>query len=218
MCPTLGSSWFTDFSLPYTQGSTSLTKSPGTPGTTRIPGTTGTPGTTGIAGTPGTSGRTGIPGTPGKAHKPGITGIHTGAGHAGTRWPWPLDPPPRVLREFSAPLTPWGPGHRGLNLEATPGTPVFAPADGTVAFSGFVVDRPVLTISHPGDLRSSYEPLDSPLTEGEPVRRGQLLGVVSTGGQCSERCLYIGLRSGEEYINPRLYFGTPARIVLLPPP
>ena len=33
-------------------------------------------------------------------------------------WEWPTEGTHRVVRDFRAPTSPWGPGHRGLDLAA----------------------------------------------------------------------------------------------------
>src|SRR5512141_2213169 len=82
-------------------------------------------------------------------------------------WSWPLSPRPAVLRVFDPPDRPWLSGHRGVDLQtAYDGAPVTSPAAGTVAFVGFVVDRPVVTIDHGNGLRSSFEPVESTLRPG----------------------------------------------------
>lgn len=95
-------------------------------------------------------------------------------------WAWPLAPQPEVRRGFDPPERAWLPGHRGVDLTAAQGQPVLAPASGTVSFSGWLVDRYVLTIDH-GSLRSSFEPAFSSLAVGEPVQRGQTIGTVRAG-------------------------------------
>src|SRR3954453_1199592 len=51
---------------------------------------------------------------------------------------WPLAGSPPVTRPFEAPLGPFGPGHRGVDLAAAPGAPVLAAGPGVVAFAGMV--------------------------------------------------------------------------------
>lgn len=135
---------------------------------------------------------------------------------AGGEWSWPVAAPRAVLRPFQAPASRYSAGHRGIDIEAEAGTEVFAPADGVVHFSGRVVDRSVLSISHSGDLLSSYEPIDSPLVAGDPVVRGQRVGVVAHGGHCDGGCMHLGVRLHGEYVSPMLLFGGIPRAVLLP--
>ncbi|RLP75034.1 M23 family metallopeptidase [Mycetocola tolaasinivorans] len=122
-----------------------------------------------------------------------------------------------ALWEFQAPETPWGPGRRGIALSATMGEVVRAPAVGTIAFVGTVVNRPVLSIEHPGGLRTTYEPLSSEAEAGQPVAQGDVLGVVASGGVCPTECLHVGVKLNDEYVNPRLYFGASVRVFLLTP-
>lgn len=136
-------------------------------------------------------------------------------------WVWPLTPPHRVLAEYVAPATDYSAGHRGLDLAANGltadvGAPVFAVSDGVVSFAGTVVDRPVLSIRHAGDLSSSVEPVTAVVSAGEAVARGQLVGYVAPGGHCSARCVHLGARLHGRYVSPRLYLGGVRRAVLLP--
>src|SRR5262249_41228396 len=43
-----------------------------------------------------------------------------------------------VVRPFQAPAFAYGPGHRGIDLAAAPGTPARAAGDGVVSFAGSV--------------------------------------------------------------------------------
>lgn len=131
-------------------------------------------------------------------------------------WQWPVDPPRSVVRPFVAPATPYSAGHRGVDLRAAVGASVYAPADGVVHFSGVVVDRPVLSIRHPGGLISSYEPVESALAAGSPVRRGEPVGTVMLGHCAVAACVHVGVRRDGEYISPLLYLGDVPRSVLLP--
>lgn len=131
-------------------------------------------------------------------------------------WGWPLEPPHRVIRAFLAPASPYAAGHRGLDLAARAGDPVLAPGDGVVSFAGRVVDRPVLSIAHAGDLVSTVEPVDALVAAGDRVTAGQTVGVVAAGGHCGEGCLHFGVRLHGRYVSPMLLLGGIPRAVLLP--
>ena len=133
-----------------------------------------------------------------------------------SRWAWPVEPPHHVTRPFEAPPTLYAAGHRGIDLSAQSGDPVYAPADGVVSFAGAVVDRPVLSLMHDGDLISSFEPVDVIVAEGEHVVAGQLVGLISIGGHCSARCIHFGVRLHGQYVSPLLYLVGIPRAVLLP--
>lgn len=129
-------------------------------------------------------------------------------------WSWPVEPPRHVLRAFVGPPKPWMPGHRGVDIAAPVGE-LLAPDDGVVHFVGRVVDRDVLSIDHGDGILSSYEPVVATVAEGESVRRGQPIGVVSSG-HCATRCVHMGVRLYGEYRNPLLLLGGSEWPVLLP--
>lgn len=132
-------------------------------------------------------------------------------------WGWPLEPRPAVVRVFAPGAQPWLSGHRGVDLAARAGDPVHSPAAGTVSFVGWVVDRNVLTILHPDGVRSSFEPLDSPMTVGAAVTAGQVIGTVAAGPHCAPvECLHWGVRVGEDYVNPLQFVLDLRPSVLLP--
>jgi murein DD-endopeptidase MepM/ murein hydrolase activator NlpD len=133
-------------------------------------------------------------------------------------WTWPLEPIPAVSRGFEAPPQPWSPGHRGVDLSADVGQVVTSPADGVVTFAGWVVDRGVLTVRHPGGLRSSFEPVAALLPVGAPVQGGEPVATVTDDrGHCAPAtCLHWGVRRGEVYIDPLSLVGAAPPPVLLP--
>ncbi|WP_315105118.1 M23 family metallopeptidase [uncultured Microbacterium sp.] len=131
-------------------------------------------------------------------------------------WRWPVEGTRRVSVAYRAPAHAYGPGHRGMDIVASAGDAVVAPAEGVVAFQGVVVDRPLLTIRHADGLVSTFEPLESPLRAGDPVRRGQDIGRVATGGHTPPGALHIGVRRDGEYLNPLVLFGGLLRARLLP--
>jgi murein DD-endopeptidase MepM/ murein hydrolase activator NlpD len=124
--------------------------------------------------------------------------------------------PVRVVRRFLPPPDPYGRGHRGVDLAAPPGTPVLAAGDGTVAQAGVLAGRGVVSVVHPGGLRTTYEPVSAAVVVGTPVARGTVLGTLDPGhsGCPTTACLHWGLRwrSGpdvrrEQYLDPLLLVG-----------
>jgi murein DD-endopeptidase MepM/ murein hydrolase activator NlpD len=130
-------------------------------------------------------------------------------------WAWPVAPPHPIARPFVAPVTPYGPGHRGIDIRSGD-TDVFAPESGIVSFVGSVAGRPVLSIRHPAGLVSSVEPVESTLSAGEAVSRGQLVGALLPGHCALVPCLHFGVRLNGEYVSPLNYLGGIRRAVLLP--
>ncbi|MEO7423041.1 MAG: M23 family metallopeptidase [Ornithinibacter sp.] len=135
-------------------------------------------------------------------------------------WLWPLQPRPSIQREFAAPPTPYGPGHRGLDLVARTGAQVRAVAPGEVTHAGVVAGRGTVTVAHAGGISSTYEPVRATVREGEVVVAGELLGVqelrAGSSGHCGAlSCLHLGARRGSVYLDPLpLLLG--GRTVLLP--
>src|SRR5690348_15131411 len=66
----------------------------------------------------------------------------------------PVDAP--VVDPFRPPITPYGPGNRGLDYGTQPGDPVRASAEGEVIFAGQVGGTLHVTIRHADGLRTSY--------------------------------------------------------------
>ncbi|WP_308166704.1 M23 family metallopeptidase [Nocardia albiluteola] len=116
---------------------------------------------------------------------------------------WPLRPRPPVVRRFDIPPHDWLPGHRGVDLGGVARQPVLASGNGVVAFEGEVAGKPVVSVDHPGGLRTTYEPVRASVPVGHRVVRGEVLGALEPGHPgCSTACLHWGLRRGREYLDP----------------
>ncbi|WP_245787595.1 murein hydrolase activator EnvC family protein [Amycolatopsis saalfeldensis] len=134
------------------------------------------------------------------------------------RLAWPLSPRPQVTRYFEAPESPYGPGHRGVDLAAAPGQEVLAADVGVVVFAGQVAGHGVVSLDHDGGLRTTYQPITPTVTTGQQVYRGQPLGTVTPGhpGCSVAACLHWGARRGAEYVDPLALTGAPGRVRLKP--
>src|SRR4051795_11723378 len=100
---------------------------------------------------------------------------------AGGRLDWPLRPRPAVLRTFDAPSPNWNRGHRGVDLAGVPSQPVYAAAAGTVVFAGELAGRTLVSIAHPGGLRTPYEPVHPSVRVGQLVDAGTVIGDLAAG-------------------------------------
>lgn len=129
------------------------------------------------------------------------------------RWVWPTGAPVEVVRGFDPPAQRWLPGHRGIDLAIPPGSTLLAPAAGVVAFAGEVAGTPVLSIDHPGGIRSTFQPVSALVEVGEAVQAGQPVAILQPGH--AGDTLHLGARIGRDtYLNPlRLLLGP---IVLKP--
>ncbi|GAA2767325.1 hypothetical protein GCM10010103_63670 [Streptomyces paradoxus] len=121
---------------------------------------------------------------------------------------WPVGLRPRVLRGWEPPATPYGPGHRGVDLAAPAGTPVRAVTAGRVSFAGRVAGKGVVSVDLTGTgdppLRTTYEPVTATVEKGEEVEPGEVIGTVdASGSHCTAAsCVHWGLRRGEVYLDP----------------
>jgi murein DD-endopeptidase MepM/ murein hydrolase activator NlpD len=132
-------------------------------------------------------------------------------------WRWPLDPPVAVVAGFAAPAGPFAPGHRGVDLGGQVGDPVRSAAAGVVAFAGRVAGRGVVSVDHPGGLRTSYEPVTATVARGDRVGAGAILGrLEEVASHCPPAaCVHWGLRRGGTYLDPRSLLRA-VRVRLLP--
>lgn len=127
--------------------------------------------------------------------------------------------PTRVTRRAEIPERNWQPGHRGVDLALRPGREVLAAGDGTVAFAGTVAGSPVVSIDHPGGLRTTYQPVHASVRVGDAVDEGEPIGTLARTGSFragEHDGLHWGARTGPDtYIDP-LTLLEPPRIRLKP--
>jgi murein DD-endopeptidase MepM/ murein hydrolase activator NlpD len=123
------------------------------------------------------------------------------------RLQWPLRPPP-VVRPFDAPSPNWNRGHRGVDLAGSPGQPVYAAGAATVVYAGMLAGRQLVSLAHPGGLRTSYEPVEARVRVGQRVAAGALIGDLVAGhvGCPAAACLHWGAMWGPaaraDYVDP----------------
>ena len=130
---------------------------------------------------------------------------------------WPLSPEPPVVHGFDPPSTPYGAGHRGVDLGGVVGQPVLAALPGRVSFAGRLAGRGVVVVDH-GATRTTYEPVAAVVGVGARVSAGQRLGhLEAVGSHCLPRaCLHWGWIDGEHsYLDPLRLVG-PEPVRLLP--
>jgi len=124
-------------------------------------------------------------------------------------WVPPVPGDLTVRRAFDPPAQRWLPGHRGVDVAATPGAPIRAVGAGIVTFAGVLAGRGVVTVTH-GRLRSTYEPVRATVSAGEHVEAGDVLGLLAPGHgspRPGEAVLHWGLLRGSTYLNPLSVLG-----------
>lgn len=90
---------------------------------------------------------------------------------------------------------------------------------GTVVFAGVLAGRPLVSIAHPGGLRTSYEPVQPAVLAGQRVDADVVIGVLQDGhvGCLVAACLHWGAMWGPaanaDYVDPLgLLAATPVRL------
>lgn len=132
---------------------------------------------------------------------------------------WPLVPAPEVVQGFDPPDTPYGAGHRGVDLAGVPGQRVRSALPGTVTYAGPLAGRGVVVVDH-GSTRTTYEPVRPSVSIGDPVSGGDQIGTLEIpGSHCFPRaCLHWGWirRIDNAYLDPlRLVGAGPVRLLPL---
>ena len=143
----------------------------------------------------------------------------------GDRLQWPLHPRPAVTRAFDGPDQKWNRGHRGVDLAGGVDQPVYAAGPATVVFAGLLAGRPVVSLAHPGGLRTTYEPVQTSVRSGQQVESSTPIGRLLAGhsGCPAPACLHWGAMWGPasraDYVDPLgLLAATPVRLKPLHPP
>ena len=115
-----------------------------------------------------------------------------------------------VNSEFGRRLSPWtktSEFHGGLDIRAEKGTPIHAPARGTVVFAGPQAEYGITVIlEHGHDIRTIYGHLSQvKVRQGDTVERGVLLGLTGNTGRSSGPHLHYEILVKGQAVNPRAY-------------
>jgi murein DD-endopeptidase MepM/ murein hydrolase activator NlpD len=136
-----------------------------------------------------------------------IAPIAPAVGFGAADWRWPVIGP--VIDPYDPPETPFGAGHRGIDIAAGVGTPIVAPAAATVAFAGKVGGQLFVTLDHGGGLESTYSWLSSILVaKRDVVAAGQPIALTGGGHPGSSvPHLHLGVKLNDAYQDPMAYLG-----------
>jgi len=123
-------------------------------------------------------------------------------------WTWPVVGP--VINAYDPPDTPFGAGHRGIDIAVPFGTTIVAPEAATVSFAGPVGGRLFVTLDHGGGLESTYSWVSAILVhKRDVVARGQPIAISGTGHPGSSvPHLHLGVKLADVYQDPMDYLGS----------
>jgi murein DD-endopeptidase MepM/ murein hydrolase activator NlpD len=137
------------------------------------------------------------------------------AASASGSWSWPVTGP--VIRGYDPPDSPYGSGHRGIDVAASVGTAVVAAESGVVSFAGPVGGRLFVSVDHGSGVVSSYSYLSLvDVHKGDLVARGGTLGRSGLGHVgVTPAHLHFGVRVDGAYADPMAFLGPPSVVSLI---
>jgi len=97
--------------------------------------------------------------------------------------------------------------HQGVDISVPPGTPILAPADGVVSFSGRESEYGLMIcIDHGHSFSTAYGHLkELAVQTGDKVRMGQVIGTVGVSGNSTGPHLHYEVRIQGNPVNPLRY-------------
>lgn len=95
--------------------------------------------------------------------------------------------------------------HKGIDISAPEGTPVYAAEKGTVIDAGYKKSGygNLIVLKHGNDLATYYGHLSKILiSNGDKVKKGELIGKVGSTGKSTGPHLHFEIRKGNQALNP----------------
>ncbi|MEJ2457451.1 MAG: M23 family metallopeptidase [Novosphingobium sp.] len=102
--------------------------------------------------------------------------------------------------------------HKGVDLAAPVGTPVYAPADGVVSRASWFSSYGLfISLEHGGEMETRYGHLSRlNVAEGQRVHKGDVIGFVGTTGRSTGPHLHYEVRVDGKAVNPVSYMQSTA--------
>lgn len=121
---------------------------------------------------------------------------------------WPVEG--QVTGSFGERIDPFngeGAFHSGVDISSTYGTPVIAPADGTVAFADFLGGYGrAIVIEHGHGITTRFGHLANfAVIAGQHIQRGDTIGYVGLSGRSTGPHLHYEVRINDTPVNPHKY-------------
>ena len=121
---------------------------------------------------------------------------------------WPVEGPiTGSFGERTDPFNGEGAFHSGVDISATLGQPIIAPADGVVTFADFQGGYgKAIVLDHGHEITTRYGHLASfAVAVGQHVHRGDTIGYVGLSGRSTGPHLHYEVRIGDTPVNPHKY-------------
>lgn len=121
---------------------------------------------------------------------------------------WPVMGP--ISGPFGARIDPFngeGAFHSGVDISCRYGQPILAPADGVVSYAGFYSGYGrLIEIDHGNGITTRYGHLSGfAITDGQSIRKGQVIGYVGMSGRSTGAHLHYEVRIHDTPVNPYKY-------------
>ena len=121
---------------------------------------------------------------------------------------WPVTGP--ITGPFGSRQDPFngeGAFHAGIDISCQYGQPILAPGDGTVTYADFYNGYGrLIEIDHANGIQTRYGHLSGfAVTDGQTVRKGQVIGYVGMSGRSTGAHLHYEVRIHDTPVNPYKY-------------
>ncbi len=124
---------------------------------------------------------------------------------------WPVTGP--ITGPFGARIDPFngeGAFHSGIDISCHYGQPILAPADGVVTYASFYSGYGrMIVIDHGNGITTRYGHLSGfAVTDGQTLRKGQVIGYVGMSGRSTGAHLHYEVRIHDTPVNPHKFLRT----------
>jgi len=124
---------------------------------------------------------------------------------------WPVMGP--ITGPFGSRIDPFngeGAFHSGVDISCRYGQPIMAPSDGVVTYAGFYSGYGrMIVVDHGNGISTRYGHLSGfAVTDGQTLRKGQVIGYVGMSGRSTGAHLHYEVRIHDTPVNPHKYLRT----------
>lgn len=140
--------------------------------------------------------------------------VDANSGNIGVKFIWPIPDSTRITSKFGprkAPVAGASNYHKGVDVGAPKGTPIYAAAGGTVVISTYHYSAGnYVMINHGNGVYTVYMHASKLLVDvGDKVKQGEKIALVGTTGYSTGNHLHFGVRINGTYYDPLNYVVVP---------